>query len=169
MIFGSKCCGVKELHGLSFYSQDPATFLKFHFRRDRASWEATSEDNYHIDRLFSPNFRYAYFTQAGRAQTYGEEFATYIKDQQLGEVVETTLNVNPNSGNELKMWVWTVDHDRLGEWAVRNNLFYPTWNTQHMTFQHTVDEDRCTCVVCYNRRHERRGWDDDPEDDDLPF
>lgn len=72
-----------------------------------------------------PRFRYLFFTQAVRPGTgmsvrYGERFANYIKEHDLGFVTQTGENVNPNSGNNLTVWIWTVDHLKLKAHAMKN-------------------------------------------------
>lgn len=64
-------------------------------------------------------WRYAVFTQAGKKRTYGKKFAALIRRENLGEVMQaTTKSVkNPNSGNILKAWIWTVNHKNLKAWA----------------------------------------------------
>ncbi len=64
-------------------------------------------------------WRYAVFTQAGSRRTYGKRFAALIAKEGLGEVVQATTKTvkNPNSGNVLKAWIWTVNHTALKKWA----------------------------------------------------
>ena len=66
-------------------------------------------------------WRYAVFTQAGKNATYGKKFAALIRREKLGEVVQATTKTvkNPNSGNILKAWVWTVNYPALKKWAVK--------------------------------------------------
>lgn len=39
---------------------------------------------------------------------YGEEFMAYILKNKLGTVVKSTTRRNPNSGNNLTIYTWTV-------------------------------------------------------------
>ena len=52
---------------------------------------------------------------------YGENFATYITKNGLGEVMVSPTRVNPNSLNRLAVWTWIVDHKALGAW-IREHL-----------------------------------------------
>lgn len=52
---------------------------------------------------------------------YGRNFAAYILDNQLGTTVTTPREVNPNSGNLLQVWIWTIDHTALSAWYGKNN------------------------------------------------
>ena len=47
---------------------------------------------------------------------YGEKFAAFIRECKLGTLAETGWQVNPNSGNEIKIWVWGIDHAALQVW-----------------------------------------------------
>lgn len=47
----------------------------------------------------------------------------YISSKNLGTTIETTKKVNPNSGNTLKVWIWTVNNKNLLAWYKKN---YPT-------------------------------------------
>ncbi len=64
-------------------------------------------------------WRYAVFTQAGSRRSYGKKFAALITSAKLGTVVQATKKTvkNPNSGNILKAWLWTVNHNALQKWA----------------------------------------------------
>ena len=68
-------------------------------------------------------FRFAIFTEAHNpTQTedlgpkYGQRFAAMIRKKGLGDLIETGRHINPNSGNKLKVWVWTIDHAALVGW-----------------------------------------------------
>lgn len=53
--------------------------------------------------------------------TYGKKLSAFIKDNGLGEVVETAEKLNPNSGNMLKVYVWAVDRDSLKTFKLVHN------------------------------------------------
>jgi hypothetical protein len=99
------CCGVREITDLR-ETTDSADALN-RFRT--------------ITRRDGENFRYAIFTQAGLSDegyAYGEEFAAFIVDNKLGAVTETEgRHKNPNSGNILKCWIWTVNHSAVRGYA----------------------------------------------------
>jgi len=98
------CCGIREISGLCGYSTGAAAF-KAYLRQTL--------------RCGLTHFRYVIFSQANRdedagsREEYGENFAAYLRDHKLGDVIETGEYVNPNSGNLLKVWIWTVDHDAV--------------------------------------------------------
>jgi hypothetical protein len=104
-----ECCGIKELIGISGHRSGGALL--------RAILEVAQESSYEDDDTpWSGNFRYAIFSQASNGK-YGKKFAVFIREHNLGEVIETGTHINPNSGNLLKMWVWTVDHDAVRNWS----------------------------------------------------
>jgi hypothetical protein len=48
---------------------------------------------------------------------YGKALAEYIEKHKLGEVTRHGPVENPNSGNEIEAWYWTVDHKALRAWS----------------------------------------------------
>lgn len=111
-LWGLNCCGIKELSGLSQYPDNPADAMQ---NIGRMIYISTS--NHYIGK----HFRYIVFSQAGKNSHYGEVFAKYILDNNLGSLVETDWHVNPNSKNQLKVWVWTTDHHALDTWWKEND------------------------------------------------
>jgi len=43
----------------------------------------------------------------------GNALAAYIRENQLGDIVEAGPRMNPNSGNQIKMWIWSPPHKSL--------------------------------------------------------
>jgi hypothetical protein len=68
----------------------------------------------------------------------GNSLCRYIKDNKLGDIVEFGPRMNPNTGNMIKMWVWSPPHESLhpsnrfmpvhGKRLVTNGLGYPSYN-----------------------------------------
>ena len=120
------CCGVKELNRLSDYNTPRSALEGFGtaiYNVDR--YKETGYREHKGEPLVQrDNFRYAVFTcawsRSSMPKTYGQGFADYIIKHNLGEVIETGVHINPNSNNNLKVWLWTVDHD-----AVRKHLNMP--------------------------------------------
>lgn len=79
------------------------------------------------DNLQYAKFRFATFSEAippGRDEaaaqlTYGRRFAAFIQENDLGSLVETPREVNPNSGSSLKVWVWGINHENLTKWYAK--------------------------------------------------
>src|SRR3990167_6150578 len=105
-----RCCGIREIAGLSSYTTPEAAFRAM----SKLAWVRT-------DMVLGPNrisvmgwvpqdrFRYVIFSQALTDATYGIRFADFILTKKLGALHETDFNLNPNSRNQLKVWMWTVD------------------------------------------------------------
>src|SRR5258708_7051876 len=105
------CCGVREIALLSAHRDAESAMKSF--------VEETSPEvnTYYSDVPHRRDkFRYALFSGTKRSK-YVDWFATYIVANKLGEVVETGWNKNPNSGNQLKVCVWTIDWDALKKWS----------------------------------------------------
>lgn len=50
------------------------------------------------------------------------DLAAYIKKQKLGEVVRTRTFLNPNSGNDICMWMWYLDKEAITRWATKRGM-----------------------------------------------
>ena len=116
-----RCCAVKEITSLSDYKSDkywsPTKALRA-FGRLAYGYPGAFP--------FNANFRFVIFTQAGftgpqAGNGYGDKFAAFITKHQLGEVSMTGPSRNPNSGNMVKVWVWTVDHPRVKAFLTKEN------------------------------------------------
>ena len=102
------CCGVKEIDELHCYTA------------------LTSMKNIAMGVL--NHCAFVIFTgvvegvvEIGGTTRYGQDFATYITKNGLGEVMVSPTRVNPNSLNRLAVWTWIVDHKALGAW-IREHL-----------------------------------------------
>lgn len=101
------CCGIRELTSLSQFNKNPQkAFRGF----ANVVYRPVGTRTYGAYR-----FRYAVFSEANpprsKSNSYGRDFAAFIIKHGLGEVVETGRNRNPNSSNDVQVWIWTVDHD----------------------------------------------------------
>jgi hypothetical protein len=94
------CCGVREIDGLSLH-REPEDALK----------------GVALSAAYDHKWRHAIFTQAGKGKRYGVQFAAYITKHKLGTVVASPTKVNPNSGNPLKAFIWTVNWPAFRKWA----------------------------------------------------
>ena len=101
------CCGVREIHELCTYTA------------------CTAMKNIAFDIL--DHCAFVIFTAVVASDTtgYGANFATYITNNGLGEVMRSPTRVNPNSLNKLAVWIWTVDHKALGAWMIKEKLKAP--------------------------------------------
>lgn len=140
------CCGIKELTDL-VAKGDPVLNMK-----DFVSQAYDRE-------LFNGKFRYGIFAEANQfdsnAKTYGRQFAKLIIDNKLGTLVETERNVNPNSGNEVKVWVWTINHEAVKKWGLANPV---SLEDQRPVKPAGVCVDP-NCVQCTAYRENYRQWE----------
>ena len=117
-ILGLSCCGVAEATGLGLTVQPPEDKL----------W-AFCLSRHFLDPVegFYYRCRYIMFTQASspgkdgaitpNQAGYGFEFAEFIRANNLGELIDSIPpGVNPNSHNELKVWMWIPDHAAIRLW-----------------------------------------------------
>jgi hypothetical protein len=58
--------------------------------------------------------------------TKGEAFRKYIKDQKLGSVHASRAKLNPNTGNLVKIYLWSVNRRKLFQWCKKNIKGYAT-------------------------------------------
>ena len=117
----SGCCGVREITSLSLDANPQESIKSFGLQCYEKHLKGEKKSKFGEDiRLDQENFRYALFSQAtipgsNPASVYGEHFAVYILDNALGEIIQTGSHTNPNSGNMLKIWIWTIDHAAVKE------------------------------------------------------
>lgn len=101
------CCGLREMSGIA---APAGTILKqfgSYCYNDGVGVAFRYED---------AKFRHVIFSQAGARSTYGVKLAAFITRHKLGTVVASPTKINPNSGNPLKVWIWTVNHQRTYNW-----------------------------------------------------
>ena len=111
---GLQCCGVKEISGLSDY--ESAAYAMQDFWNTTYGRKVPNLIGNNLVPAPMVNFRYCIFTQARHTYDYGIDFAKFITNNKLGTIAETDFNTNPNSGNDVKVWIWTIDHNALGRW-----------------------------------------------------
>ena len=106
-IQGMDCCGIKEISGLS-YAKNSAEAM-YSFMNNSYDW--------------NQRFRYVIFSQAKTNATYGKKFAAFIRKHKLGSTVVTRgEHRNPNSGNVLKIWIWTINWFAVKTWYKKEAL-----------------------------------------------
>lgn len=109
-VSGMQCCGVKEISGVrsAFTHCTPGTFDQF-----EAGLRNYLAPNYGV-----PTNAYFVFTavETSLTPTYGEAFKAFILKNDLGTVIETTVNRNPNSNNPLRVYLWTMNLPNIKAW-----------------------------------------------------
>lgn len=101
----TSCCGVRDIDDLSYN------------RTAKESMLAVCEMFYNEDMQGA----FCLFTGTTRGK-YAKRFRDYIINNGLGEVIETPAKINPNSGNRLKAYLWTIDQDGLAVWWEKNGV-----------------------------------------------
>jgi hypothetical protein len=117
-----QCCGVVELHNLRDHyldsgvpgvpaRPDPKAALQC-LGIYSAEWQKAT----HYD--VPKKFIHAIFTGVTHTD-YAPAFKDFITAEKLGSVVETPARVNPNSGNSIKCYLWTLNNynDLVKWWA----------------------------------------------------
>jgi hypothetical protein len=106
------CCGVKEIHGIQ----------SRHMFRNRASEvyeyvdQSPIEMLREVQKLMNPlhlgrQRPFWVFTDATSMPQVGAALADFIRQHNLGTVLETTREHNPNSGNSVRVYLWTAPID----------------------------------------------------------
>lgn len=123
-IRGLACCGVREISGLSWSRGRAEDFMREFCRREFSAeeWQRQPRAFYIFSQANPPNAGQVVTRYDGRRRrlpvaTYGDHFCAYIRGHHLGTVAETGSRRNPNSGNNVKVWVWAVDQEALKAWA----------------------------------------------------
>lgn len=116
------CCGIREISGLS-YCRDK----KGLYSAKQAMREVFQQCYGQPPGCQDVKWRYAIFSEANPPDAeaplnYGTKFCAYILENGLGTVIETGNNINPNSENLLKVWVWTMDHDAMRAWGKKSKV-----------------------------------------------
>jgi hypothetical protein len=98
MVGSSACsCGVSVLSGLK-YSTSEEIVHKILKERHQAD---------------SKKIREAFVMFSDVVGGPGEQLYAHIKKNNVGEIVEFGPRKNPNTGNMIKLWVWTPPHESL--------------------------------------------------------
>ena len=113
-----ECCGMREIASLSSFSSPEMALKAF----GKTTYGTKRDPRESVNPWGEPNarFRFVVFSQAkapgGGVFTYGDKFAEYILKHNLGTLVEAPQGKNPNTGNAIKAWIWTIwNHERVSE------------------------------------------------------
>lgn len=61
------------------------------------------------------------FSQAGEGH-YADKLKELILKLSLGEVMTSPTRHNPNSGNNVTVFLWSIDRDAFHRWAIDNHI-----------------------------------------------
>ena len=103
-IESTSCCGLKEIESIT--GESPEELLK-------GVCEYLNAEVWEFD------FSLLLFT-ATTDMDEGDNLAKYIKKGGLGTVVKTRPKKNPNTGNRIVAWVWSVNERALRAWCRKN-------------------------------------------------
>lgn len=107
-----ECCGLREIDGL-YSVGNPQRALE----NIIALVELDDDNPTPGDWPFGAMI----FTEAGSGR-YGTRFAAFLKENRLGAVRVIPAFYNPNSGNNVRTFVWTVNHLRLRKWYYKERV-----------------------------------------------
>lgn len=92
------CCGIKEIQGLH-------------------DWDTNRDSFFHIVKENNGVLPCAWICFNGVAKhDYVKNFASFLAEYKLGEVITLPNIVNPNSSNTLDVRMWAVDRHALLTW-----------------------------------------------------
>lgn len=156
-IHATTACSHRELGNISSNSGNPAETIK------EVMKDALTKSHYG----HSPDgtlFSFYVFSAAvmkKELRNYGDELAEFIREQKLGEVLETPAmqNIAYHKDHANKIYVWTVDHVAVAKWYAEQsktvdskNWFKLTGEDYNDELDDDIDED---------------DFDDDDFDDDY--
>lgn len=99
---GSYCsCGISVMSGV-IYSEPKEIVYKILEKR------ATTDKRIREAFVIFSDIDRGYTKSSG-----GDALCKYIKDNNLGSIIETEPRMNPNTGNSIKVWVWSPPHESL--------------------------------------------------------
>lgn len=99
------CCGAGEIHGLM---GNPKLFMRELLPR--------------MHRYDGEQFNgiYLMYSDINTCQR-GETLTKYILENKLGDIATLPPQTNPNSGNLLKVWLWSIDFKVLDAWKEKDD------------------------------------------------
>jgi hypothetical protein len=104
----TSCCGLREISGLSYHNTPGEAMREFALGATRLNYVRSG-------RVLVCS--HVIFSAADGANDYGDKFAAYIRRHKLGTIAISRRLTNPNSGNPLKVWVWSINKTALLAWA----------------------------------------------------
>lgn len=115
----TSCCAIQEICQLSAHKTALEAMLVF-CNSNLGKPVYFGKDPGYKKHLYS-----FYLFTAGRpisGYAYGEEFAKLIRENKLGDVIETkdVTNLAYHPGHTNKVWIWTVDQKALEAWWKEN-------------------------------------------------
>ena len=97
------CCGIREASGLQ---DTPIKNCIYAVARLRFGYE-------------QEQFGFVIFSEEASYRK-GSKLKAYIKKHKLGTVVQSPIEVNPNTSNRLRVYIYTIHQDNLQKWWLKN-------------------------------------------------
>ena len=94
----TSCCGMGEVSGIS--GRSPEETLRLVYKDSLAN---------------KPFYAFIVFTDITMDMN-GQNLRNLIKQNDLGEVIESNSRLNSNSGNRIKAYIWSPHWTRYGQW-----------------------------------------------------
>ena len=96
------CCGVYEIY-ISGSSPKEVLRVVLYVRK--------------VEKSIPPFYLFADIDDKRFIKHYGRDLAGYVKEHNLGTLVRTVARKNPNSGNYIRVWLWSVNNKSLSNYA----------------------------------------------------
>lgn len=124
-------CGVKGLYNLGSAGKGFYEFLESRVESQSAvnrrirNWYKNSKFGGEfrpvafpkVTKRYFPSWLPAHYVFSDKTKrNCGGKFAKYITENKLGQIVESPVAVNANSGNRIKTYIWVVDKDAVLNW-----------------------------------------------------
>lgn len=127
-----ECCGLAEIDGISYAGykgkDGPKRTVIDLFCDTEERWNNDTQDYDDIlvldesDDLRAAAFIFTQASSTKKPQGYGYDLKAYIEREGLGTVVVAAPGANPNTGNIIHTFVWTLDERGIVKWAKRNKI-----------------------------------------------
>lgn len=102
------CCGLDEIDGID----DTPKNVLVSVCEDKYPDREWAEDGDQIGQEQA----FILFTDNVSDNNYGVNLAKYIKKNKLGTFTATRARENPNTGNMVRVWVWSPNEKNLKAW-----------------------------------------------------
>lgn len=113
ILHATHCCALGEIDNLSASETPKAAFdaiLVYLFGNEKPFVIFSGVVKIGADKKITSMFH-----PTPREDNYGQAFADWIVENDLGTVMASPEAVNPSGGNTVRIWTWTVNHTKVSE------------------------------------------------------
>lgn len=116
-IRNTSCCGLKEIEDLQD-ADEPEDAVRLLLDISGTKEYSTTQHRYvpKLNILFS----HVLFTEVIGDGGYGRQLSAYVKKHHLGTVVMSSTSTNPNTGNRIRCYIWTIDKPAIKAWWLKH-------------------------------------------------